>query len=171
MNATISTGSPAARLRPKGLPLSVAALFLVAATSAFVILQYRWTQSVQWSQAQVSQPRYRGADGADREPVYTAEQLALLAALLQQGISDQYKTLAPKRAGLFKKKTEWTMSTHIQELFDGALGIEVEGRAARDGDVAARWSQEFSSIGEFHEGVSALAQRVATDMAARRRAP
>ncbi len=152
--------------RGRGVSTSVTAFVVGVAVISLAVMQYRWSHAMKWEKPNIVLAQFRGPDGAEKPPVYSAEQMATFAGMLQVAVADAYEQVAPpKKKRWFGPSTEWVMGSSLNELFDGTLVVELKAFSFQEEKLLKSWSLEFASADDFETKLVSSASEIAEGLA------
>ncbi|QHI69068.1 anti-sigma factor family protein [Tichowtungia aerotolerans] len=132
------------KILPFALPL--------AAAAALVILFALPSGPIRWqSTVYGSAPRLRGD---------SAEQSRYTKAQFKQAVGELQKTVESS----CDASKKWTLRIYLQELADGALGIEVTGHSHHNTGLSKVWEKSFQSLENFREEVPRFGKQIANEL-------
>jgi len=138
---------------------------VAAAIVVLVGLQYRHSQALVFKQLEVVRAQYRGADGSPVEPVFSEAQLAVLGESLQQNLLRSYTELAGGKRGLFGRRADYAVGCSLQEMFEGALLVEVKVFTFKSGELVKSWNREIPGPDNADGEILKFSSEVATELA------
>jgi hypothetical protein len=142
-------------------------VIMVSVVGTVVYMQHHWNKTIDFASPDFVAPRYSGADGSEREPVYSPEVLNVLAADLAFSIASAYEEAAgiKKKLIVLGPQARFSLGAAFEERFDGALAIKVSASKYKSADVVKEWSREFASADAFRQERAGWSQSIGAELA------
>jgi hypothetical protein len=149
------------------IPSSIITLAIILIMGGVFYRQAAFYRNVQWQAPTLQAAVFRGEDGNPRQPVYAQDALASLYKGLTTAVVasfDQAKP-APRKLVLFGQKFGYSMNASMNELFDGALQVDIAATAAGAASPAKTWTQTIEKGSDAAKLLADFGGKVGAELA------
>ncbi|MFO1492497.1 MAG: hypothetical protein U1F77_02345 [Kiritimatiellia bacterium] len=146
----------------------IASLLFAIVVGVTIAAQGRYYKNLNWMEPKITAAAYRGADGAEKTPVFAVQQLAMLHGRLTRAVTDAFENArpAPRKLVFFGKKFAYAMDGQLTELFDGSLQITVTATANGATDPAKTWTATAEKGGDAAKIIQEFGAKVGAELSA-----